>query len=96
MSASRFARFPTSRAGRPSPPRSRARGFWWTPCSAPACEEGREAFRQRVCTALWGLQEKHGGENVAVVTHAASIYVFVLDVLGLFWSMPVGAASTGV
>ncbi len=46
-------------------------------------EEGREAFRQRVCAALWGLQEGHGGETVAVVTHAGPIAVFLLDVLGL-------------
>jgi probable phosphoglycerate mutase len=52
-------------------------------------EEGREAFRQRVRTALWRLQEKHDKETVAVVTHAASIYVFLLDVLGLPYRPPV-------
>jgi uncharacterized phosphatase len=46
-------------------------------------EEGREVFRQRVCDALWGLQEGHDRETVAVVTHAAAILVFLLDVLGL-------------
>ena len=46
-------------------------------------EEGREAFRQRVCEALWGLQERHDGQTVAVMTHAAPILVFLLDVLGL-------------
>jgi broad specificity phosphatase PhoE len=46
-------------------------------------EEGREAFRQRVCGALWGLQEGHDRQTVAVVTHAAAILVFLLDVLGL-------------
>lgn len=46
-------------------------------------EEGRDAFRERVCAALWGLQERHEGETVAVVTHAAAILVFLLDVLGL-------------
>ena len=46
-------------------------------------EEGREAFRQRVCTALWRLQDRHDRETVAVVTHAAAILVFLLDVLGL-------------
>jgi broad specificity phosphatase PhoE len=46
-------------------------------------EEGRDGFRQRVCAALWGLQEKHGGDAVAVVAHAGPIGVFLLDVLGL-------------
>lgn len=51
-------------------------------------EEGREAFRQRVCVALWGLQERHGRETVAVVTHAGPIAVFLLDVLGLPYRPP--------
>jgi broad specificity phosphatase PhoE len=46
-------------------------------------EEGREAFRERVCAALWGLRERHDRGTVAVVTHAAPILVFLLDVLGL-------------
>jgi probable phosphoglycerate mutase len=44
-------------------------------------EEGREAFRQRVCGALWGLREDHHGDTVAVVTHAGVIAVFLMDVL---------------
>jgi broad specificity phosphatase PhoE len=51
-------------------------------------EEGREAFRRRVCGALWGLQEKHGGDTVAVVAHAGPIGVFLLDVLGLPYRRP--------
>ena len=46
-------------------------------------EEGREAFRQRVCGALWDLRERHHGETVAVVTHAGVIAAFLMDVLGL-------------
>jgi probable phosphoglycerate mutase len=45
-------------------------------------EEGREAFRQRVCGALWDLRERHHGETIAVVTHAGVIAVFLMDVLG--------------
>jgi broad specificity phosphatase PhoE len=44
-------------------------------------EEGREAFRRRVCGALRGLREDHGGDTVAVVTHAGVIAVFLMDVL---------------
>ena len=45
-------------------------------------EEGREPFRQRVCKALWGISERHAGEDsVAVVTHGGPIGVFLLDVL---------------
>jgi broad specificity phosphatase PhoE len=51
-------------------------------------EEGRDAFRRRVCTALWGLQEKHGDETVVVVAHAGPIAVFLLDVLGLPYRPP--------
>jgi probable phosphoglycerate mutase len=52
-------------------------------------EEGREAFRQRVCGALWDLRERHHGETVAVVTHAGVIAVFLLDVLGLPYRRPI-------
>jgi broad specificity phosphatase PhoE len=45
-------------------------------------EEGREAFRKRVCGALWAISERHASDKiVAVVTHAGPIAVFVLDVL---------------
>jgi len=51
-------------------------------------EEGREAFRQRVCGALWGLRERHHGETVAVVTHAGVIAAFLMDVLGRPYRRP--------
>ena len=46
-------------------------------------EEGREPFRERVCSALWGLEELHTDETVAVVTHGGPVLVFCLAVLGL-------------
>jgi broad specificity phosphatase PhoE len=52
-------------------------------------EEGREAFRSRVCGALWDLREHHHGETVAVVTHAGAIAVFVMDVLGRPYRRPI-------
>jgi broad specificity phosphatase PhoE len=52
-------------------------------------EEGREAFRQRVCGALWGLREHHHGETVAVVTHAGAIAVFLMDLLGRPYRHPI-------
>ena len=52
-------------------------------------EEGREAFRQRVCGALWGLAERHKGETVAVVCHGGPVVAFVLEVLGLPYSRPI-------
>ena len=52
-------------------------------------EEGREAFRQRVCGALWGLAEHHKGDTVAVVCHGGPIVVFVLEVLGLAFRRPI-------
>ena len=51
-------------------------------------EEGREAFRQRVCGALWDLRERHHGETVAVVTHAGVIAAFLMDVLGRPYRRP--------
>lgn len=45
--------------------------------------EGREAFRQRVCEALWGVVERHPGVSVAVVAHGGPIGAFCLEVLGL-------------
>lgn len=52
-------------------------------------EEGREAFRQRVCRAFWGLAQRHTGETVAVVCHGGPILVFVLEVLGLPYRRPI-------
>lgn len=53
-------------------------------------EEGREAFRERVRGALWGIAERHAGEEaVAVVTHAGPIAVFLLDVLQRGYQRPI-------
>ncbi len=53
-------------------------------------EEGREAFRERVCRALWGIAERHAGEEaVAVVTHAGPIAVFLLDILQRGYQRPI-------
>lgn len=46
-------------------------------------EEGREIFRERVCTSLWGLERDHGDETIAVFTHGGVIAVFCRTVLGL-------------
>lgn len=53
-------------------------------------EEGREAFRERVCRGLWGIAERHAKEEgVAVVTHAGPIAVFLLDVLSRGYRRPI-------
>lgn len=52
-------------------------------------EEGREPFRRRVCDALWGLEERHGAQTVAVVTHAAATAAFLLDVLEMPYRRPI-------
>lgn len=51
-------------------------------------EEGREVFRERVCSALWALEERHRDETVAVVTHGGPILVFCLSVLELPYRRP--------
>jgi broad specificity phosphatase PhoE len=51
-------------------------------------EEGRDAFRERVCEALWSLEERHADQTVAVVTHGGPILVFCLSVLGLPYRRP--------
>jgi broad specificity phosphatase PhoE len=56
--------------------------------SFPGAED-REAFRQRVCDALWRVAERHPGASVAVVTHAGPIALFCLDVLGLPYRRPI-------
>ena len=52
-------------------------------------EEGREAFRRRVCDALWALEERWEGQTVVVVTHAGAIAAFLLDVLGRPYRRPI-------
>ena len=53
-------------------------------------EEGREAFRERVCGALRAIADRHAGEEaVAVVTHAGPIAVFLLDVLQRGYQRPI-------
>ena len=52
-------------------------------------EEGREVFRERVCSALWRLEERHRDETVAVVTHGGPIVVFLLSVLDLAFRRPI-------
>lgn len=53
-------------------------------------EEGREAFRERVCGALWAIADRHAGEKaVAVATHAGPIAVFLLDVLQRGYQRPI-------
>jgi broad specificity phosphatase PhoE len=58
----------------------RARGRSYVPWPG---EEGREIFRERVCRALWALEENHGSETVAVFSHGGAIAVFCQSVLGL-------------
>jgi broad specificity phosphatase PhoE len=53
-------------------------------------EEGREAFRERACGALWGIAERHSGEEAAaVVTHAGPVAVFLLDILQRSYQRPI-------
>jgi len=58
----------------------RARGRFYIPWPG---EEGRDVFRERVCRALWALEEEHAAETIAVVAHGGSIAVFCQSVLGL-------------
>jgi broad specificity phosphatase PhoE len=46
-------------------------------------EEGRERFRERVCDALWSLEQDHGDQAVVVVTHSGPIAAFCAAALGL-------------
>lgn len=46
-------------------------------------EEGRSAFRERVCAALFGIEAEGGAEIVAVISHAGPIAAFCSAVLGL-------------
>jgi len=51
-------------------------------------EEGREAFWDRVTTALWGIAASHPDETVAVVSHGGPIALFCQAVLGLPYRRP--------
>ena len=52
-------------------------------------EEGREAFRKRVCNGLMGIVAKHkGDERVVAVTHAGPIAAFAQHVLGRTYLRP--------
>lgn len=51
-------------------------------------EEGRDAFFERVTTALWRLAETHPDEAVAVVSHGGPIALFCQSVLGLPYKRP--------
>ena len=53
-------------------------------------EEGRAAFQKRIRAAMSDITERHeGDENVAVVTHAGPVAVFLLDVLGRDYVRPI-------
>jgi probable phosphoglycerate mutase len=58
----------------------RSRGRSYVPWPG---EEGRDAFRERVCRALWALETDHAAETIAVFAHGGSIAVFCQSVLGL-------------
>jgi broad specificity phosphatase PhoE len=58
----------------------RARGLSYAPWPG---EEGREVFRERVCSAFWALERDHESETIAVVSHGGPIAVFCQSVLGL-------------
>jgi broad specificity phosphatase PhoE len=53
-------------------------------------EEGRGAFRDRVCAAIAEIAERHRQDAaVAVITHAGPIVVYVMETLGRGYSRPV-------
>jgi probable phosphoglycerate mutase len=53
-------------------------------------EEGRGAFRDRVCTALREIADRHRDDRtVAVITHAGPIVVYVMEALGVGYSRPI-------
>ncbi len=53
-------------------------------------EEGRAAFRERVCGALREIAGRHPQDQaVAVVTHAGPIAVFVMELVGRKYSRPI-------
>lgn len=56
-------------------------------------EEGRAAFRGRVCEAMGEILERHREHTgVAVITHAGPIVAYVLETLGRRYSRPVSFA----
>lgn len=53
-------------------------------------EEGRAAFRQRVCTAIAAIVDRRrADEAVAIVTHAGPIVVYVMESLGRNYGRPI-------
>lgn len=53
-------------------------------------EEGRATFRDRVCTAIGEITERHGSDDlVAVITHAGPIVVYVMETLGRGYGRPI-------
>lgn len=53
-------------------------------------EEGRAAFKNRVCSAIRDIAERRRQDAaVAVVTHAGAAAVFVLELLGRKYTRPV-------
>ncbi len=53
-------------------------------------EEGRGAFRERVCGALREIAGRHAEDQaVAVVTHAGPIAVFIMELVGRKYSRPI-------
>lgn len=46
-------------------------------------EEGRERLRERVCAALWALEDEHRDETAVVVSHGGPIVAFCTTALGL-------------
>jgi len=53
-------------------------------------EEGREAFRDRVTTAIAEIVQRHAADqSVAVVTHAGPVIVYLMEVLGRAYSRPI-------
>lgn len=53
-------------------------------------EEGRANFRDRVCSAIGEIVERHrADETVAVITHAGPIVVYVMETLGRGYARPI-------
>jgi len=53
-------------------------------------DEGRAAFQHRVQAAMSDITQQHtGDEDVAVITHAGPIVVFLMDVLGREYARPI-------
>lgn len=53
-------------------------------------EEGRVAFQTRVRAAMGDIAGRHeGNDNVAVITHAGPIALFLIDVLGREYRRPI-------